>query len=147
FYPPKDKICCTVASSHNGSKYRVLNNYLVQTSWGRNKSRHMVECEIEYEQDGSIFIIRFEENSQQYVLISKKSLTNVANDYLQKKCPNTCATISRIHVFGLNAMDVKQERDRKKKLPLSLKPFNSLSESMKIKKSRAFSIHLGKSFD
>ncbi|CAG8787681.1 7451_t:CDS:2, partial [Racocetra fulgida] len=68
FYPPKDKICCTVASSRNGSKYRVLNNYLVQTK---------------YKQDGPIFIIRFEENSQQYVLKSKKSPTNIANDYLQ----------------------------------------------------------------
>ncbi|RIB18223.1 hypothetical protein C2G38_2185215 [Gigaspora rosea] len=147
FYPPKDKIYCTIASSRNGSKYRVPNNYLVQTSWGRNKSHYIVECEIEYELDGLIFIIRFEENSQRFVLKSKKSPTNVANNYLQKKYPNTCATIFRIHVFGFNAMDMERERNRKKKLSLSLKPFNSLSESMKTKRSRAFSVHLGKTFD
>ncbi|CAG8700594.1 22826_t:CDS:2, partial [Dentiscutata erythropus] len=109
FYPPKDKICYTTASSCNGSKYRVLNNYLVQTSWGRSKSRHIVKCEIEYEQDDLIFIIRFEENSQQYILKSKKFSTTIANNYLQKKCPNTLATISEIYVFGLNAMDIEWE--------------------------------------
>ncbi|RIB30076.1 hypothetical protein C2G38_2153677 [Gigaspora rosea] len=106
-------MCHTTTSSRNGTQYKIPANYLVQTSWGRNKSHHMVECEIEYEQDGLIFIIRFEGNSYQYVLKSKKSPIAVANDYLQSP---------------------------------SLKPFNSLSESMKTKRSRAFSVHLGNTF-
>ncbi|CAG8792542.1 3637_t:CDS:2, partial [Gigaspora margarita] len=147
FYPPENKVCYTAASSRDGTRYEVPDNYLVQTSWRRTKSCHMVECEIMYEQDGPVYIIRFEKNSQQYVLKSKKSSTAVANDYLQKKCPNTRATISGIHVFGLNATDMEQECKRKKRQPHSLKLFNSLSESMKTKRSRAFSIHLGKTFD
>ncbi|CAG8819529.1 15495_t:CDS:2, partial [Cetraspora pellucida] len=65
------------------------------------------------------------------------------------KSPNTRATISRIHVFGLNAIDVEREHKRKKRQrqSLSLKPFNSLSESMKTKRSCAFFIHLGEVFD
>ncbi|RIB08951.1 hypothetical protein C2G38_2044721 [Gigaspora rosea] len=108
--------CCFQVGNfvYNKVKVKVVLITINQTSWGRNKSRHMVECEVEYEQDGPIFIIRFEENSQQYVLKSKKSPTAVANDYLQKKCHNTCATILGIHVFGLNAKDVEWERNRKK---------------------------------
>ncbi|RIB19203.1 hypothetical protein C2G38_2182532 [Gigaspora rosea] len=123
-----------MASSRNRTQYRIPDNYLIQTSWGRNKSHHMVEYEIEYEQDGPIFIIRFEENAYQYVLESKKFPTTVANDYLQKKCPNTRATISGIHVFGLNIMDVEQEHDRIN--PMDVEQV-----------SRTFFIHLAKTFN
>ncbi|RIB02903.1 hypothetical protein C2G38_2049701 [Gigaspora rosea] len=46
-------------------------------------------------------------------------------------------------------MDVEQERERKKKEKRlrSLKPFSMLSESIKTKNSRAFSLHLGKTFE
>ncbi|RIB25583.1 hypothetical protein C2G38_2165585 [Gigaspora rosea] len=83
FYPPQNKIHYTLATSRSGDKYKIPEGYLVQTSWERSKSHHMLECEIEYEQDRPVFIIRFEENLQQYVLKSKKSPTKVANDYLQ----------------------------------------------------------------
>ncbi|RIB29089.1 hypothetical protein C2G38_2156340 [Gigaspora rosea] len=117
FYPLKDKMYHTTTSSRNGTQYKISDNYLVQTSWERNKSRHM------------------------------KTPTAVANNYLQvKKSPNTCATISGIHVFGCNAMDVEREHNRKKRQPPSLKPFNSLSESIKMKRSCAFSVHLDNAF-
>ncbi|CAG8747226.1 6594_t:CDS:2, partial [Cetraspora pellucida] len=100
------------------AQYKISDGYLVETSWGRKKSKHKVECEIEYESDGPIFRIRFEENSQQ---------------------------ISGVHVFGLNAMDVEQKRKKKEKenqKSFSFKPFNVLSESMKTKCSRAFSLQM-----
>ncbi|CAG8641966.1 27921_t:CDS:2 [Dentiscutata erythropus] len=147
FYPLQNKIHYTSATSHSGNKYKILEGYLVQTSWGRSKSHHIVEYEIEYEQDGLVFIIRFEENSLQYVLKSKKSPTAVANDYLQKKYSDTHVTISGIHIFGLNVTDVDRECNKKKRRSLSFKPFNELSESMKTKRSCAFSLYMGKSFD
>ncbi|CAG8542378.1 16047_t:CDS:2 [Cetraspora pellucida] len=77
----------SLKQNNTNYKYHIINEGFYssknKTSWGRNKSHHTVECEIEYEQDGSVFIIRFEENSQQYVLNSKKSPTAVANDYLK----------------------------------------------------------------
>ncbi|CAG8840788.1 39077_t:CDS:2, partial [Gigaspora margarita] len=127
FYPLENKVCYTAAGSCNRTRYEVPDNYLVQTSWERTKLCYIVECEIIYKQDGPVYIIRFEENSQQYALKSKKSSTAVANNYLQ--------------------VNVEQERKRKKRQPHSLKLFNSLSESMKTKRSRAFSIHLGKTFN
>lgn len=83
FYPPKDKICHTSARSRNGMQYKIPDNYIVQTSWGRGRSKHVVECEIEYEFDGPIFKIKFEENSQLHIIKSKESPSTVSNDYIQ----------------------------------------------------------------
>ncbi|CAG8600876.1 6082_t:CDS:2 [Cetraspora pellucida] len=115
FYPP-DIVRYTSAHSRNGTKYKIPDNYLVQTKWGREKSRHVVECEIEYD----------------------------INE--PKKNPNTQAKLSGVHVFGLNAIDVEREREKKKRSH-SLKPFAMLSESMKTKRSRAFSMHVGTVFN
>ncbi|RIB20598.1 hypothetical protein C2G38_2035120 [Gigaspora rosea] len=62
-----------------------------------------------------------------------------------KRNPDTQAKLSGVHVFGLNAIDVEQER-LKKKRSHSFKPFNMLSESMKTKRSRAFSMQVGTAF-
>ncbi|RIB17717.1 hypothetical protein C2G38_2186582 [Gigaspora rosea] len=151
YYPSNNILRYT--SSHNTSssktQYKIPDGYLVETSWGRGKSRHIVECEIEYNPEGPVFRVRFNESSQQLVIESNESSSKVANEYLQKKGSINCARISRIHVFGLNAMDVEQERERKKKEKRLrfLKPFSMLSESMKTKRSRAFSLHLGKTFE
>ncbi|CAG8766214.1 3969_t:CDS:2 [Cetraspora pellucida] len=126
FYPSNSKIYYTSARSCSGTKYKIPDNYLVQTSWGRGKSWHIIECEIEYDSDGPVFRIRFNENSQNYVIESKESSTAVANNYLQKKNPNTNAKLSGIHVFGLNATDV--------------------DKSMKTKRSRGFSIQISEAF-
>jgi hypothetical protein len=83
YYPPKNMLCYT--SNHNtGSgktQYKIPDRYLVETSWGR-KSRHTIECEIEYDSEGPVFIIRFNENYQ-HVIQSKESSSNIANEYLQ----------------------------------------------------------------
>ncbi|CAG8681492.1 8224_t:CDS:2, partial [Racocetra fulgida] len=121
FYPPKDKLCYTSVRSHNGGQYKIPDNYLVQTSWGRNKSKHIIECKIKYELNGPIFRIRFQEDSQQYIIESKESPSAAANNYLW----------------------VQRER---KNWSSSFRPFNTLSESMKTKCSRAFSIQLGEAF-
>ncbi|CAG8487247.1 15776_t:CDS:1 [Dentiscutata heterogama] len=81
-YPPKDKLSFTSARSHNGIKYKIPDNYLVQTSWGRCNSNHKIECEIKYELNGSIFRIRFQEDSQQNIIESKESPSAAANNYL-----------------------------------------------------------------
>ncbi|CAG8815210.1 527_t:CDS:1, partial [Racocetra fulgida] len=53
--------------------------------------------------------------------------------------------ISGVHVFCLNIPDIERERERKNQSS-SFRPFNTLSESMKIKRSHAFSIQLGEAF-
>jgi hypothetical protein len=83
FYPPKNILCYTSARSRNGTQFKIPNNYLVRTSWGRGDLRHTVECEIEYESNRPVFRILFEENFQQQVVESKESPTKAANEYLQ----------------------------------------------------------------
>ena len=53
--------------------------------------------------------------------------------------------LSETHVFGLNDKDVEQEHERKN-WSYSFKPFNTLSESMKTKWSRAFSMRMDVTF-
>ncbi|CAG8714558.1 20982_t:CDS:2 [Gigaspora margarita] len=117
-------------TSSGKTQYKILDRYLVETSWGR-KSRHTIECEIKYNSEGPVFIIRFNENSQQH-----------------RKGSNSYARISGIHVFGLNAIDVKQgcECKRKENRAYSLKPFSMLCESMKTKCSCSFSLHISKNY-
>ncbi|CAG8819978.1 20027_t:CDS:1, partial [Cetraspora pellucida] len=64
-----------------------------------------------------------------------------------KKNPNTNAKLSGIHVFGLNATDVEQECERKNERSNSFKPFNTLSESMKTKRSCRFFIQISEAFE
>src|SRR5207237_1397358 len=65
------------------AQYKILDGYLVETSWGRGKSKYTVECEIEYESDDPVFRIRFEENSQQYTIKLKEYIYKVENEYLR----------------------------------------------------------------
>ncbi|RIB14849.1 hypothetical protein C2G38_2193924 [Gigaspora rosea] len=147
YYPLKDIICYTSSHTRNKTRYKVPDDYIVKTSWGKD---HIVECEIEYQSNKPVFRIKFKENSQQYIIESNESPSKVANDYLnRKKSSNTHSRISGIHVFGLNIIDIEHEREHKKKekRPYALKSFNLLSESMKTKHSRAFSMQVDKIFE
>ena len=61
---------------------RAINNYLIQTSWGRGTSKHTIQCEINYVEKVPVFKISFGENFQECVK-SVQSATNAANAYLQ----------------------------------------------------------------
>ncbi|RIA93363.1 hypothetical protein C1645_819436 [Glomus cerebriforme] len=77
-------------------------------------SELLQKYKIEYESDGQpIFKIWFEENFQQCVVESKEFLTKAANEYLQRKNPNTHTKLSGIYMFGLNATDVEKEHEEK----------------------------------
>jgi hypothetical protein len=55
---------------------------LIQTSWGRGTSKHIVQCEIKYIEKVPIFKILFGESFQVHVE-SRQSATAAANAYLQ----------------------------------------------------------------
>ncbi|CAG8850984.1 11432_t:CDS:2, partial [Gigaspora margarita] len=109
-YSLKNTLCYTSARSYNKTRYKIPDDYLVQTSWEKGKSKHIIECEIKYELDRPIFIVRFQEDSQQYILELKEFPSNAANKYLWKKNPdNPSARISGIYVFCLNILDIEKE--------------------------------------
>ena len=80
FYPSNDILCYTSARNH--SQFKIPDNYLVQTSWGKGVSRHVVKCEINYVESVPVFKVYFGENFQGFVT-STQSPSNAANSYLQ----------------------------------------------------------------
>ena len=79
-YPSNNILCYT--SARNSSQFKIPDDYVIQTSWGKGISRHTVQCEINYIELVPVFIIKFGENFQNYVS-STTSATNAANTYLQ----------------------------------------------------------------
>ncbi|CAG8731300.1 19119_t:CDS:2, partial [Racocetra persica] len=69
--------------------------------WGQGRSQHEIECEIKYETDGPVFIIRFEENGQNFIIKSKESVIKAANEYLKKRNLDTQAKLLGCIYLGL----------------------------------------------
>ncbi|GET50379.1 hypothetical protein GLOIN_2v1778530 [Rhizophagus irregularis DAOM 181602=DAOM 197198] len=101
YYPQNDILCYTSARSCNNTQFKIPDNYLIQTSWGRGSSKHIIQCGIIYIEKIPVFKISFGENFQASVE-SIHSATKAANFYLQIKKPNTQARLSGVHVFCLN---------------------------------------------
>ena len=80
FYPSNDIHRYT--SAHNNSQFKIPDNYLVQTSWGKGVSRHVVKCEINYVELVPVFKVYFGKNFQGFVT-STQSPLNATNSYLQ----------------------------------------------------------------
>ena len=85
YYLQNDILCYTSAHSCNNTQFKIPNNYLIQTSWGRGTSKHIVQCEINYIEKVPVFKISFGENFQVHVE-SRQSAKNAANAYLQVSC-------------------------------------------------------------
>ncbi len=83
YYPQSDILCYT--SSRSNTQFKILDNYLIQTCWGRGISKHIIQCEINYIERVPVFKISFGENFQACVE-STQSVTNAANAYLQVSC-------------------------------------------------------------
>ncbi|RGB27967.1 hypothetical protein C1646_797857 [Rhizophagus diaphanus] len=101
YYPQNDILYYTSARSCNNTQFKIPDDYLIQTSWGREKI--------------PVFKISFGENFQASVE-SIHSATKAANAYLQIKKPNTQARLSGVHVFCLNSQELEKERERKSAL-------------------------------
>ncbi|CAG8813222.1 7549_t:CDS:2, partial [Dentiscutata erythropus] len=144
-YPEDNPFSLKQNNATYTTSYRIPDNYVVQTRWGRGRSQHVIDCEIKYKIDGPVYIIRFEKDEQSFVITSKKSVTKVVNEYLKKRNPDTQAQLSGVHVFGLNTIDVEKERERKNQSH-PFKPFNILGKSMKEKHSHIFSKQIGIAF-
>ncbi|CAB5368949.1 unnamed protein product [Rhizophagus irregularis] len=144
YYPQNGILQYTSARSCNNTQFKIPDNYLIRTSWGRGASKHVIQCEINYIKEVPVFKILFGENFQLCVK-STQSATSAANAYLQMKKLNTQARLSGIHIFFLNSQELERERERKHRSHL-LKPFNKLSNSMKTKRVYMFNEHLAVNF-
>lgn len=82
FYPSNDILQYTSARSCNNTQFKIPDDYLIQTSWGRGSSSHTVQCKINYQGKIPIFEICFGDNFQTCVN-SAQSATHAANAYLK----------------------------------------------------------------
>ncbi|CAB4384950.1 unnamed protein product [Rhizophagus irregularis] len=129
YYPQNDILYYTSACSCNNTQFKILNDYLIQTNWGRGSSKHIIQCKIIYIEKIPVFKISFGENFQ----------ANVESIHLAIKIkkPNTQARLSGVYVFCFNSQKLERERERKCKSYM-LKPFNKLSNSIKTKRVYMF---------
>uniref|UniRef100_U9TX68 Uncharacterized protein n=1 Tax=Rhizophagus irregularis (strain DAOM 181602 / DAOM 197198 / MUCL 43194) TaxID=747089 RepID=U9TX68_RHIID len=82
YYPQNDILCYTSARSCNNTQFKIPDDYLIQTSWSRGSSKHIIQCGIIYIEKIPVFKISFGENFQASVE-SIHSATKAANAYLQ----------------------------------------------------------------
>ncbi|CAB4486856.1 hypothetical protein RhiirA5_408392 [Rhizophagus irregularis] len=145
YYPQNDILYYTSACSCNNTQFKILNDYLIQTNWGRSSSKHIIQCKIIYIEKIPVFKILFGENFQASVESIHLAI-KAANAYLQViKKPNTQACLSGIHVFCFNSQKLERERERKCKSYM-LKPFDKLSNSIKTKRVYIFNEQLAVNF-
>jgi hypothetical protein len=85
YYPQNDILRYTSAHSCNNTQFKIPDDYLIQTSWGRGSSKHIIQCGIIYIEKIPVFKISFGENFQASVE-SIHSATKAANAYLQVSC-------------------------------------------------------------
>ena len=75
-YPPSKSLAHTLPPN----KYRIPDNYIIETTWGRGKNQHAVQCFIDYNNNRPVFQIRFGKCFQ-FKVFSIKSATDAANLY------------------------------------------------------------------
>ena len=73
-YPSKSSLAYTLRPN----KYRIPNDYIVETTWGRSKNQCTVQCSISYIENKPVFQIQFGQYFE-YEVSSAKSATDAAN--------------------------------------------------------------------
>ena len=76
FYPPSAILSYTI----RGNKYKIPDKYIVETTWGKSKTRQTLRCTINYIQNKPIFRAYYGEKFDKF-FESKSSCTDVATQY------------------------------------------------------------------
>ncbi|GES82308.1 hypothetical protein GLOIN_2v1782566 [Rhizophagus clarus] len=99
-----------LAYTQGKNKYKILNKYCVETTWGRGEKKKTVRCLINYVEEKPLFKIMYGVNFSEEVQ-SNISSTTVANAVLKKLFPlNEKSLISGVHLFGIHLMILKEAR-------------------------------------
>ncbi|GES96422.1 hypothetical protein GLOIN_2v1784240 [Rhizophagus clarus] len=100
-----------LAYTQGKNKYKILNGYCVETTWGRGEKKKTVRCLINYVEEKPLFKIMYGVNFSEEVQ-SNISSTTVANAVLKKLFPlNEKSLISGVHLFGIHLMILKEARE------------------------------------
>ncbi|PKC58311.1 hypothetical protein RhiirA1_471168 [Rhizophagus irregularis] len=123
-----------LAYAQGKNKYKIPDNYCVETTWGRSKNKRTVKCLINYIEGKPLYKIMYDINFAKEVQ-SDMSLTAVANMVLKKLFPNNeKSLISGVHLFGIHLTILKQTRESYNQL----KPLEFCSKSTVNKRQHKF---------
>src|SRR6266511_4285744 len=77
-YPPPSML----AHTKPPSSYKIPNNYMVITKWGKKNNEIEVKCSINYLNQNPVFCIEFENNGSQFIE-STHSSSQAANNFIK----------------------------------------------------------------
>ncbi|RHZ53505.1 hypothetical protein Glove_441g3 [Diversispora epigaea] len=111
-YPDQPKFS---APKKTGKSYKILYDYVVETSWGRATKKRIVRCEIDYNNNTHTFQfkIKYGPNFEQIALNSGSK-----------------TTISGPLLFGLQLSSVQKERESKRRGNLIKPALNCISSTL-----------------
>ncbi|PKK68697.1 hypothetical protein RhiirC2_781923 [Rhizophagus irregularis] len=95
-YPNKSSLVYTLPPN----KYRIPDNYVVETTWGRSTNQCTVQCIINYNDSKPVFQICFGKYFE-YKVSSVKTATDAANLFHKQYSSQKGTKTSGIYLFGL----------------------------------------------
>ncbi|POG82655.1 hypothetical protein GLOIN_2v1762056 [Rhizophagus irregularis DAOM 181602=DAOM 197198] len=135
-YPNKSLLAYTLPPN----KYRIPDDYMVETTWGKSNNRCVVQCFINYINNKPVFQIWFGKCFE-HVVSSVRSATDVTNlfhkEYTSLKKTKTLG----IYLFGLHLKTLEMAREGKRRAHI-LKPIDQCGNSTLTKRAMSIGKHI-----
>ncbi|GBC16432.1 hypothetical protein GLOIN_2v1478248 [Rhizophagus irregularis DAOM 181602=DAOM 197198] len=135
-YPNKSSLVYTLPPN----KYRIPDNYVVETTWGRSTNQCTVQCIINYNDSKPVFQICFGKYFE-YKVSSVKTATDAANLFHKQYSSQKGTKTSGIYLFGLQLKILDKVRD-KKRCAHMLKQINQCGNSTLTRRATCIGNHM-----
>ncbi|PKY57798.1 hypothetical protein RhiirA4_549808 [Rhizophagus irregularis] len=135
-YPNKSLLAYTLPPN----KYRIPDDYIVETTWGRSNNRCVVQCFINYIDNKPVFQIWFGKCFE-HVVSSVRSATDVTNLFHKEYTSLKKTKTSGIYLFGLHLKTLEMAREGKRRAHI-LKPIDQCGNSTLTKRAMSIGKHI-----
>ncbi|GBC24730.2 hypothetical protein GLOIN_2v1482032 [Rhizophagus irregularis DAOM 181602=DAOM 197198] len=135
-YPNKSLLAYTLPPN----KYRIPDDYMVETTWGRSNNRCVVQCFINYIDNKPVFQIWFGKCFE-HVVSSVRSATDVTNLFHKEYTSLKKTKTSGIYLFGLHLKTLEMAREGKRRAHI-LKPIDQCRNSTLTKRAMSIGKHI-----
>ncbi|GBC03881.1 hypothetical protein RclHR1_05390003 [Rhizophagus clarus] len=108
-YPNKESLAYTLPPN----KYRIPDDYIIETTWGRSTNQYTVQCFINYNDNKPVFQVWYGKCFE-YRVSSVKTATDAANLFHKHYTSQKGTKTSGIYLFGLQLKILDKARDRKR---------------------------------
>ncbi|GET00585.1 hypothetical protein GLOIN_2v1478248 [Rhizophagus clarus] len=108
-YPNKESLAYTLPPN----KYRIPDDYIIETTWSRSTNQYTVQCFINYNDNKPVFQVWYGKCFE-YRVSSVKTATDAANLFHKHYTSQKGTKTSGIYLFGLQLKILDKARDRKR---------------------------------